>query len=81
MNIGRTWRLKEKYSFNLRFELTNVFNRGFWGNPSATNAQATQTRLANGNTASGFGYMNAVTPGFTGGNVPRNGLIVGRFTF
>ena len=81
MNIGRTWRVKERYSFNLRFELTNVFNRGFWGNPSATNAQATQTRLANGNTASGFGYMNAVTPGFTGGNVPRNGLIVGRFTF
>jgi len=81
MNIGRTWPVKERYSFNLRFELTNVFNRGFWGNPSATNAQATQTRLANGNTASGFGYMNAVTPGFTGGNVPRNGLIVGRFTF
>jgi hypothetical protein len=81
MNISRTWRVKERYSFNLRFELTNVFNRGFWGNPSATNAQATQTRLANGNTASGFGYMNAVTPGFTGGNVPRNGLIVGRFTF
>jgi hypothetical protein len=81
MNVGRTWRLKERYTFNLRFELTNVFNRGFWGNPSASNAQATQTRLANGNTASGFGYMNAVTPGFTGGSVPRNGLIVGRFTF
>ena len=51
MNVGRTWRVRERYSFNLRLELTNVFNRGFWGNPSATNAQATQSRLANGNTA------------------------------
>ncbi|MBZ5578286.1 MAG: TonB-dependent receptor [Acidobacteriia bacterium] len=81
MNLGRTWRFKERASFNLRFELTNVFNRAYWGNPTATNAQQIQTRQKNGNAASGFGFMNTITPGFTGALVPRNGLIVARLTF
>jgi hypothetical protein len=81
MNLGRTWRIKERASFQLRFELTNVFNRAFWGNPTSTNAQATQTRQPNGNAASGFGFMNTITPGFTGGQVPRNGVLIGRFQF
>jgi hypothetical protein len=76
MNLGRTWRVQERFTFNIRMEFTDVFNRGHWANPTATNAQATQTRLANGDTASGFGYMNA-----TAGAAPRNGLLVGRFTF
>jgi len=81
MNLGRTWRFKESMSFNIRFELTNVFNRAYWGNPTSTNAQAVQTNQKNGNAASGFGFMNTITPGFTGASVPRNGLIVARFTF
>jgi len=81
MNFGRTWRIKERASFNLRFELTNVFNRAYWGNPTSTNANAIQTYQKNGNTASGFGFMNTITPGFTGALVPRNGLIVARLTF
>jgi hypothetical protein len=68
-------------SFNLRFELTNVFNRAYWGNPAFANAKLPQTNQRNGNTASGFGFMNTITPGFTGALVPRNGLIVARFTF
>ena len=81
MNLGRTWRFKERASFNLRFELTNVFNRAYWGNPTSTSAAAPQTLQQNGNAASGFGFMNTITPGFTGALVPRNGLIVARFTF
>lgn len=87
MNLGRTWRIRERASFNLRMEFTNVFNRSFWNNPSNSNAQATQTRLPNGNTASGFGYINAITT-VAGANVvnttiiaPRSGVLVGRFTF
>ncbi|HXP86311.1 MAG TPA: TonB-dependent receptor [Bryobacteraceae bacterium] len=85
MNLGRTWRMKERMSLAIRFELTNVFNRAYWGNPTNTNAQMTQTRTATGatagNAASGFGWMNALTPGFTGASVPRNGVLVARFSF
>ncbi len=81
MNFGRTWRVKEKMSLNIRFELTNVFNRAYWGNPTSTNAQAPQTRTPNGNAASGYGFMNTITPGFTGAQVPRNGTLIARFTF
>ena len=81
MNLGRTWPIKESMSFNIRFELTNVFNRSYWGNPSNANFQAPQTLQRNGNAASGFGFMNTITPGFTGALVPRNGMVVARFTF
>jgi hypothetical protein len=81
LNFGRTWRVKERANFQLRFEVTNMFNRAYWGNPTSTSATATQTRLANGNTASGFGFMNTITPGFTGALVPRNGTLVARFQF
>lgn len=81
MNLGRTWRIKERADFNIRFELTNVFNRAYWGNPTSTNALAPQTTQRNGNAASGFGFMNTITPGFTGALVPRNGLIVARLRF
>jgi hypothetical protein len=85
LNFGRTWRVKERANFQVRFELTNVFNRAYWGNPTSTNAKATQTKVTSGpltgNTASGFGFMNAITPGFTGALVPRNGTLVARFQF
>jgi hypothetical protein len=80
-NLGRTWRVRERANFQLRFELTNVFNRSYWGNPTSSNFQATQVRQANGNAASGFGFMNTLTPGFTGALVPRNGTLVARFQF
>ena len=87
MNLGRTWRIKERASFNMRIEFTDIFNRAFWNNPSNSNFQATQTRLPNGNTASGFGYINTQTT-TTGANIPvvlniqpRNGVLIGRFTF
>ena len=81
MNLGRTWRFKESMSLNIRFELTNVFNRSYWGNPAATNAKAPQNRAPSGNALSGFGFMNTITPGFTGALVPRNGTLIARFSF
>ena len=81
MNLGRTWRFKERMMLNIRFELTNVFNRAYWGNPAGTSAKAPQNKAPNGNAASGFGFMNTITPGFTGAQVPRNGTLIARFTF
>jgi len=62
------------------------FGRAYWGNPTtSTSATAAQTRVTSGplagNTASGFGFMNTITPGFTGALVPRNGTLVARFQF
>jgi hypothetical protein len=86
MNFGRTFRIKERYALNVRAEFSNIFNRAFWNNPTATNAAAAQTRVANspnGVAVSGFGYMNTTT--FTqssGSNIlPRQGVLVARFTF
>ncbi|HEY3822925.1 MAG TPA: TonB-dependent receptor [Bryobacteraceae bacterium] len=83
MNLGRTWRIKERYSLNIRAEFTNIFNRLFWNNPTATNALAAQLRAPSGNASSGFGYMNTST--FSQGSgvniLPRQGVLVARFTF
>jgi hypothetical protein len=85
MSLGRTWRFKERAAFNLRMEFGNIFNRAFYNDPSSTNAQATQTYLPNGNTASGFGYINATTKNLSANAPvslsPRYGTLVGRFTF
>jgi len=81
MNLGRTWRFRERMTFNMRIEFYNIFNRAYWGNPSASNFQTPQLRQANGNASSGFGFMNTLTPGFTGAQQPRSGTLVLRFTF
>ena len=39
MNLGRTWKIKERYALNVRAEFSNIFNRAFWNNPTATNAR------------------------------------------
>jgi hypothetical protein len=79
LNFGREWRVKERYKIAVRMEFTNILNRAYIGNPTATNAQATQTRIANGNTASGFGYIN--TQSLTPQVAPRSGTLVARFSF
>jgi hypothetical protein len=90
MNLGRTFRITEKASFNLRIEFTNVFNRSLWADPAGnnlTNWSSTQSRqpLKPGQTiattASGFGAVT--TTGFTTTQnlYPRQGVLVGRFTF
>jgi hypothetical protein len=84
MNFGRTFRIRESMSFNLRMEFTNVFNRAFWGDPANTNANLQQTRLSNGNTNAGFGKIVTTSPtsfGSAANLLPRQGVIVARFTF
>ncbi len=81
MNLGREWRVKERYKLQLRIEFTNIFNRSYVGNPTSTNAQATQTLSTSGatkgNTTSGFGYIN--TQSLTPQVGPRNGTLVARY--
>ncbi|MEO8100540.1 MAG: TonB-dependent receptor [Acidobacteriota bacterium] len=84
MNFGRTFRLREKVALNVRAEFSNILNRAYWNNPTATNAKAPQSRLSNGITSSGFGYLNPVQLGGVGGPPiisPRSGSLVARITF
>jgi hypothetical protein len=87
MNIGRSFKIREGMAFNLRLEVSNVFNRSYWNSPSGTNltnAQLQQTYLTNGNTNAGFGKLvtTGVTAfGTTANLLPRQGLLVARFTF
>ena len=56
MNFGRTFRLRERMTLNVRAEFFNVFNRVTLGTPSSSNP--TQTTTVNNATGaiSGFGY-------------------------
>jgi hypothetical protein len=78
MNIGRRFRIKERYSLEVRAEFFNVFNRTYLANPTTTGPQSAQVRNATtGNTVSGFGYINPTSLYMQ----PRNGQLVARFTF
>src|SRR5262245_58966624 len=84
MNLGRTFRLTEKASFNIRIEFTNVFNRALWADPAGnnlTNFGLQRATQSNGVTTAGFGKV--VTTAFTTTQnlYPRQGVIVGRLTF
>jgi hypothetical protein len=91
MNLGRDFHVKERMVFSLRIEFTNVFNRGFWGDPTGTaltNAKLPQqyftTGAATGNTSAGFGRLITTAPtqfGSAANLLPRQGVLVGRFTF
>jgi hypothetical protein len=83
VSISRQFRITERVALNLRVEFNNIFNRATPPDPTATNAEATQVRAANGNTVSGFGFVNtaAVAGGISGLSGPRNGAIVARFVF
>jgi hypothetical protein len=77
-SIGRIFRLKEGISLSIRADFQNLFNRLVMPDPTATNAQATQTvNPATGQTQSGFGYI--ATNGT--GTAPRSGIIVARIQF
>jgi hypothetical protein len=63
-------------SLNLRAEFSNILNRAQMPNPAT--ALTTQTRNAAGAPTAGFGFVNT---GSVGATTPRQGTIVGRFTF
>ena len=68
-------------TFNIRAEFTNVLNRTEMGNPTSTNALATQTRQVASDPTSkptaGFGFINSSAVA----SPPRAGTIIGRFQF
>jgi hypothetical protein len=76
--IGRMFRIKERVTFNIRAEFTNVFNRTQPNDPTSTNPQAMQTRSATGQTTAGFGYINTLGTTYA---PPRQGQIVARLQF
>src|SRR5215469_11026668 len=93
MSLGRTFRIKERASFLIRAEFTNISNRTGLNVPTSNNAFATQTRNAAGTTTGGFGWISTAA---VGGNntapaaavagsfatpLPRQGTLVARFTF
>jgi len=71
--LGRQFRLKEKYSLQIRAEFFNVFNRIVMPNPTATNPLQTPTRNPAGVPTAGFGRIDASTV-----SGQRNGQIVAR---
>jgi Carboxypeptidase regulatory-like domain len=81
LNLGRTFRIREGMTFNVRAEFTNVFNRTEMGNPTSGNAQATQTRQVASDPTSkptaGFGFINSSAVAAPA----RAGTIIGRFQF
>jgi hypothetical protein len=77
LSLSRNFRISEKVSLNLRGEFFNVFNRTEVNNPTSTNAAATPSVSAAGQTISGFGYINN---GTTFAN-PRSGQVVLRVRF
>jgi hypothetical protein len=87
--IGRIFRIKERYSLAVRAEFTDIFNRTQLVNPTTTNPQTAPTCYgptgavgacsAGESYASGFGWIN--TAASSGANLPRQGQLVGRFTF
>ena len=76
-------------SLEIRFEMFNMFNRAQMADPTFSNALATQLKNAQGLSTSGFGYINAASPGNasiidnqTGlGGQPRQSNLVVRFKF
>ncbi len=81
INLGRTWRFKERMSLNLRVEFSNFLNRAYYNNPTATNPTTPVTRNALGNLTGGYGYISTVFAPTNQLAQPRNGTIVARFSF
>ena len=87
MNFGRTFRIKERASLNLRIKFTNIFNRSAVSDPSNTNIKAQITTNQYGNYTGGYGFINGTSvpagAGVAGliNNLPRQGTAIARFTF
>jgi len=76
MSLGRTFRMAEKATLNIRIELNNAFNRIRIPAPTSTNALATQQKTPSGDTTTGFGYINVRSAGGA-----RTGQLVARIQF
>jgi|SRR5579872_1829149 len=88
MNFARNFIIKERFTFQVRMEFQNIFNRvqlgGTTGVPSTafspTNVATTYQTAPNGNYTAGFGtFGNSTVAGYLG--TPRSGQLVARLTF
>jgi hypothetical protein len=87
-NIGRHFRIKEKYDFYIRAEFVNIFNRTTLPNPGTTLPATPPTHNNVGALTSGFGVINvyqtpgaypaAANPAF---GVGRTGTLIAKFQF
>ena len=90
-NIGRNFRFKERWNFQLRAEFTNIFNRTLMAQPSTSSPQNPVTKNSLGILTSGYGVINAYqAPGsaniFDGtsaatGLAARQATMIARFSF
>ncbi len=89
VNFGRTFRVHERMSLQIRAEFFNVFNRTYLNNPTTTGPQGTRSCtngtiaagtnscVAGGTSPSGFGAISYTSLS----QQPRNGQLVARFSF
>ena len=87
-NLGRHFRIKEKYDFYIRAEFVNIFNRTILPNPGTANPQLKPSANGVGALTSGFGVINVYqTPGSYPAaanpayGVGRTGTLIARFQF
>jgi hypothetical protein len=89
-NFGRDFRIKERYSLNIRVEFTNIFNRlqlptstTFPGAVNLGNFAAAPTKFGAGANAGAYsGGFGTILPPLTGAVTgQRAGTLVARFTF
>src|ERR1035437_765682 len=78
-NISKSFKIRERATFQVRFELYNAFNRTRLNAPTSTNSLATQVVSSNGVATSGFGWVDPT--GANGVGNPRTGQLVARITF
>jgi hypothetical protein len=80
--IGRDFRFKERFSAELRVDFSNIFNRTYLNNPTATGFTNPQSKSAvTGLNSGGFGYINLALSPTTPYAQPRNGTLVFRVRF
>jgi hypothetical protein len=78
MSFGRIFQFKEgRYKLQIRAEFVNIFNRTYLNTPTTNNALSNQQRNAAGMPSAGFGFINTASVQ----TAPRQGTLVGRFTF
>jgi hypothetical protein len=84
-NLGRNFRVKEKYNLQIRVEFTNIFKRTYLPAPITTVApQVPLTHNNFGQYTNGFGVMNVTAatntvPTLNGAS--RAGTLIARFSF
>jgi hypothetical protein len=79
MNLGRTFRIREGITLNVRAEFFNVFNRVTLGTPTSSNPTAVTSVNSLTGAISGFGYYSIGNTSNFGGQ--RNGQLIARIRF